>query len=104
MFGIKYKTEKTFDGLVGCRGGLLMFDFYLPNYNICIEYDGIQHFKPIDYFGGERGLRIRQTHDMRKNKYCLRNNIKLIRIKYSDISNIKKLLAENLLVNDKFFP
>lgn len=30
----------------------LVFDFYLPDYNICIEYDGIQHFKPIEKWGG----------------------------------------------------
>ncbi len=41
----------------------LPFDFYLPKYNICIEYDGKQHFKPIKYFGGADALLNRQKKD-----------------------------------------
>lgn len=39
----------------------LPFDFYLPYYNTCIEYDGVQHFKPIDYFGGEKEFELRKN-------------------------------------------
>jgi len=50
LLDIEYIKQKRFEK---CRNKLpLPFDFYLPNENICIEYDGIQHFKPIDYFGG----------------------------------------------------
>ena len=68
-----------------CRNALpLPFDFYLPDHNCCIEYDGIQHFKPIEYFGGEESLKNLQINDKIKNEYCNKNNIKLLRIKYTD--------------------
>ncbi len=60
----------------------LPFDFYLSELNICIEYDGVQHFEPIDYFGGQESLEYTQKHDIIKNQYCVENNIKLIRIPY----------------------
>ena len=60
----------------------LPFDFYLPDYNICVEYDGIQHFEPIEYFGGVKSLKYVQEHDDIKNEYCQNNNIKLLRIAY----------------------
>lgn len=62
----------------------LPFDFYLPEYNICIEYDGLQHFKPIEYFGGKKTFKSIQKHDNIKNEYCKNNNINLIRIKYNE--------------------
>lgn len=61
----------------------LPFDFYLPKYNICIEYDGILHFKAYNHFGGTIKLKITQKHDNIKNEYCQNNNIKLVRIKYN---------------------
>lgn len=59
-----------------------------------VEYDGQQHFMPIDYFGGEEKFHIQQERDERKNKYCKEHNIKLLRIpydKYNDI-NLEMLL------------
>lgn len=67
----------------------LPFDFYLPDYNTCIEFDGIQHFKSIEYWGGSDGLKKRQNNDKIKNDYCLKNNIRLIRVKYNDDIKIK---------------
>lgn len=66
----------------------LRFDFYLPDYNTCIEYDGEQHFFPIDYFGGENGLKENQYRDNIKNNYCRKNNINLVRIPYFDKEKI----------------
>ncbi len=73
------------------------FDFYLPNLNICIEFDGRQHYN-IDnsYFGGEEEfLRIKERDGI-KNQYCKDNDITLIRIPYWDIENIDKILKEKL--------
>lgn len=53
-------------------------DFYLPKYNIGIECQGIQHFKPIDFFGGEKCLIENKNRDERKYKLCKENNIKLL--------------------------
>lgn len=79
--GISYIQNYRFGD---CRNILpLPFDFYIPEYNTCIEYDGIQHFKPIEYFGGEEEFYKRQNNDNIKNHYCVDNNIQLIRIPYT---------------------
>ena len=63
----------------------MRFDFYLPDYNTCIEFDGEQHFKPIKHFGGKERFKQQQKNDQIKNDYCVENNIALIRISdYSD--------------------
>lgn len=91
---IKYTKEKTFKN---CKNiNLLYFDFYLDDYNICIEYDGIQHYKPIDRFGGEIGFKSQKIRDDIKNKFCLNNSIKLIRIPYWEQTNIYILLENKL--------
>ena len=51
---------------------------------MCIEFDGMQHFKSIDFFGGQKTFEGCQKNDKIKTDYCLKNNIKLIRIKYSE--------------------
>ena len=78
---IEYIREMKFDNCIYKRQ--LRFDFYLPKYNICIEFDGIQHFEPVKRFGGEFYLNEIIKKDSIKNKYCEDNNIKLIRIKYN---------------------
>ena len=60
------------------------FDFYLPDYNACIEYDGQQHFEPIDFFGGEEKFKKTIQRDEIKTNYCLVNNIRLLRIRYDE--------------------
>jgi len=84
---IDFESQKRFDG---CRNKYpLPFDFYLPESNMIIEYDGEQHYNPIKHWGGEEYLKKIQTHDAIKNKYCKDNNITLIRISYKDtIENI----------------
>lgn len=78
----------------------LRFDFTIldSNNNLkgFIEYDGIQHFKSIDYFGGEKALKETQRRDNIKNTYCKNNNIPLLRIKYTDFDKIEKILEEFL--------
>ena len=82
---IKYETQKTFNS---CRfidtNALARFDFYLPDYNILIEYDGIQHFKKTGY----GNLQETQTRDLFKTNWCKDNNITLIRIPYTQYDNI----------------
>jgi len=72
---IKYSQEvKLFDNY--------RFDFYLEDLNTVIEYDGKQHFEPVDYFGGLEGFLKTQERDKIKTEYCLENNIRIIRIAY----------------------
>ena len=79
---IFYIPQHTFDDCKDVRK--LPFDFYIPELNMCIEYDGEQHFKVVDHFGGEEGLKIRRNHDQIKTNYCEQNNILLLRIKYDE--------------------
>jgi len=78
---INYSRQHKFEGCV--YKNKLPFDFYLPDYNMCIEYDGIQHFVSSEFFGGEEKLKYIQNNDKIKNEYCNDNNIRLIRIKYN---------------------
>jgi hypothetical protein len=79
---ITYIRWKRFNDCRGfCR--TLSFDFYLPDYNIFIEYDGRHHFKPVNIWGGDDSLKKQQMYDTIKNEYAKRNNIKLIRIPYT---------------------
>lgn len=83
----------------------LPFDFYLPNKNILIEFDGEQHFKEKHFFSrsGTLGTQFDsltsyiQYHDTIKTKYCKIHNIPLIRIPYTEINNIDKILEEKLI-------
>lgn len=70
-----------------CRSKyVLKFDFALVDENDqvkhLIEYDGKQHFEPIDYFGGVEGFKDLQKRDKIKNQYCIDNNIPLLRLPY----------------------
>lgn len=57
--------------------GLQHFDIYFPKLNIAIEYQGIQHQKPINFFGGEQAFIKNQERDSRKKKLCKANNCSL---------------------------
>lgn len=80
---IKFKEQHTFEL---CRHiNKLPFDFYLPEYNLCIEFDGRQHFEVIDFYGGQKGFDSTKRNDQIKNDYCKNNGVKLFRIKYDSI-------------------
>jgi len=67
----------------------LKFDFFIPELNIIIEYDGIQHFEPSDFFGGEKAFKKLQKYDRLKNKWADKNGFKLVRVKYDqDIDRV----------------
>lgn len=98
---IKFERQKTFPS---CRfldtNALARFDFYLPDFNYLIEYDGIQHYKPIQFGGctieqAKDNFEKTKQHDIFKNKWCQENNIKLIRISYTQIND--------LTINDLLF-
>jgi hypothetical protein len=80
---ITYRTEFTFENCKGIGNKKLRFDFYLPDYNTLIEYDGMQHFRPVEYFGGEEQFNILKKNDEIKNKYCETHKINLVRIPYT---------------------
>jgi len=80
---------------------VLQFDFYLPNHNTCIEYQGLQHYEPVDFASkGEEWAKeqfeINKIKDKIKRDYCNKNNIKLIEIPYWDFDNIEEILENKL--------
>lgn len=79
---VEFIPEKSFENCIGIGGRHLRFDFFLPKYNVCIEYDGKQHFQPIEYFGGEEGFNRTKANDGIKTIFCSKNNISLYRFNY----------------------
>lgn len=79
--------EKVFDSCLSPKNKYLPFDFYLPDYNILIEYDGEQHYK-VSFGQNEEKLLKQQEYDKIKTEWCKQNNIKLVRIPYFN-KNIK---------------
>lgn len=92
-FGIQYYIEYKF---LNCRYiNPLPFDFYLPDYNLLIEYDGILHYE--DKFNNPEEFKKTKKRDRIKTKYCKDNNINLLRIPYWEFDNIEKILTDALL-------
>lgn len=92
---IKFEEQKTFKDLI--YKSRLKCDFFIPDANIVIEYNGLQHYEPISVFGGLKGLKETQKRDLIKYYYLAENNIDLIIIRY-DIDDIKSYLKNKLKV------
>lgn len=95
---IIYIREKTFKNCINLKTNKkLPFDFYLPKYNMVVEYHGEQHYKKTGYFekraGGLEGLQYR---DKIKKEFCLLNGISYIEISYKEFNNINQILTEKL--------
>ena len=91
---IQYEFQKIFSNCIDKKP--LPFDFYLPDYNSCIEYQGGQHYFPVDYFGGQEKFELQIQHDKIKFNYCKKNNIKLLCIRYDE--NINEALTNFLFI------
>ena len=99
--GITYEREKRFEGLVGSTpNSRLRYDFFLPQYNMLIEFDGEQHFAPVRIKG-----RLSQDQAIDKYQRCVANDTKktqyahdhgytLLRIRYDE--DVKARLLENI--------
>ena len=99
---IQVETQKQFEN---CKYVLsLKFDFYLPDYNMCIEYNGKQHYNWSDtYFSNKiteeqrkEKFKEQQTRDEIKRQYCMDNGIKLLEIPCWDIRKIPEILQREL--------
>lgn len=88
-----YRQHKFID----CKNiSQLPFDFYIPVARTCIEFDGMQHFQPVERFGGVSSYERTKKHDKIKNDYCEDNYINIIRIRYDQIDDIERILYLNL--------
>ena len=94
---INFETQKTFKRLIGLGGGNLSYDFYLPKYNLLIEFQGEQHEHYVDMFHTTKNdFKKQQEHDKRKREYAKNHNIKLLEIWYWDYDNIEEILNKEL--------
>lgn len=86
---IEFEREKTFDS---CRNKhTLPFDFFLPEKNILIEFDGEQHFKP-KFNESKESFERQKMNDEIKNYFAEANGFKLIRIPYWNFEKIEEII------------
>ena len=91
---IDFKREYSFDKCKNpCTGTILRFDFYLPTFNACIEYDGIQHFQETSWT--HSSLQDINFRDSVKDNYCSANKIRMVRIPYWDFD----ILSEKYILD-----
>lgn len=89
---IFYNKEYVFKDYPQAR-----YDFYLPDSNIIIEFDGKQHYEFIPFFHGtEEEFNNNKLKDLEKNSYCLKNGITMFRIPYTEEDNLETILNEIL--------
>jgi len=90
---IMFEEQKTFNNCINPETGKnLLFDFYISERNLCIEYDGEQHFKPMRFSKANKTLELIQKRDKIKNDFCTNNNINLLRITYRQFKEISSIL------------
>lgn len=96
---ITFEPQKKFEGLVDTSN--LSYDFFLPEYGVLIEYQGIQHYKPVEWFGGDKAFSKQVNHDLLKKKYASEHGYKLLCIKYTyrTQSMINKILSKHIQCN-----
>lgn len=95
-----YEREYVFEDLRG-DGACLRFDFKIEHEGqiILIEFQGKQHYEPIEFFGGKEQFELQQRYDSYKRSYCAAHNYKLIEIPYTEIDKINEYL--NFLQKNK---
>lgn len=82
----------------------LRFDYYLPTFNLLIEYDGLQHFKYVEHFHENEDGFAEQCHkDNIKNQWCIDNQINLLRVPYSiTYDELLMLIVKAISFNGEF--
>lgn len=71
------------------------FDFYLPKKELFIEFNGIQHYEPREFFGGEEQFEIVKRNDLLKDNWVIENKKELLKISYEQ--NVEKILEEKII-------
>lgn len=93
---LRYIEQKRFDDLV--YKNRLSFDFAVIDNEdkiiAMIEFDGEQHFRAVDFFGGSDNFEKTKLRDSMKNDYCMKNNIQLLRISYLEFENIESIIIK----------
>lgn len=101
QLNLKFLREESL-GCYNKTGAKLFYDFYIPELKTIIEYDGIQHFKPIRFHSSQSKEDAKQSlieskeRDRIKNNYAVDNGYVIIRIPYTKINEIENILYDNL--------
>ena len=98
LYKINFEAEKTFND---CRNPytnrMLRFDFYLPDYNLLIEYQGMHHYQPINkYYRAKKVHETTIAHDLIKSNFCIINNYHLLTIPYWDYKRITDIILQKM--------
>lgn len=96
---VHHLPQKTFEGCI--YKTLLRFDFYLPEQNMCVEFQGHQHYQIVQFGGcslehAKREFNLGQKRDQIKRDFCKENNIKLLEIPYWEFENIEQILNKSI--------
>lgn len=93
-YDIEFQSQKKFPDLRRIKP--LSYDFYIPSMEILIECQGIQHYEPLEYFGGAERFAIQQENDQLKREYAWQNGYYLLEISYKDYrkDRIKAILED----------
>lgn len=102
---VNFETQKIFKDCINPKTKRhLKFDFYLLDYNVCIEYDGEYHYEPWRLYFNKNLAKEKfeelKKRDNIKTDYCRNNNIKLLRIPYFNIKEIDKIISNYLFKKD----
>lgn len=95
---VKFVQEYGYSGLYGTGGGLLRFDFYLPDYDLLIEYQGLHHYRPVNKY--RRAKKVHEQakiHDELKWDFACSHGIKLLRISYKEYDKLEEILLTIVL-------
>lgn len=96
-YNVEYVTQYAIPNInLFCTNRTLHTDFYIKKLNTIIEYNGVQHYRSVEQFGGQKQFEQQQERDMALRQYCERHKIKLIEIPYWEFDNIEKILKRKL--------
>ncbi|MGW5891918.1 hypothetical protein [Priestia megaterium] len=94
---IKYEQQYIFDD---CKyKSRLRFDFAIFKENdliMLVEYQGEQHYRAVNWFGGEVDFELRKKRDKAKVKYCKQNDIPLLCISFRELNDVEEILKDKL--------
>ncbi len=101
ILGVEYVREKTWPDLVSVlyEDEPLPVDFWLPDYRVCIEVDGVHHRRPVN---GDKSYSLdkRKLNDQTRNLFCLQRGFRMLRIRSDRMENYKEIISEFLNIKE----
>lgn len=97
--GVDYvRQHKVANENLFCKNTNLLIDFYVPSFNLFIEYNGRQHYEPVERFGGQDAYMKQKERDIALKQYCKKHNIRLVEIPYTEYRNIEDIIKKELKI------